>query len=221
MKKYILNNGVLIAIEGIDGAGKTTVVKRLTDHFSRLQYRVSTFKEPTEGHYGQLIKKLAKDGREGISVEEEMNLFLLDRKENCEKNVKPALDRNEIVFMDRYYYSSIAYQGARGLDKNKILIENEKIAIRPDLVLILDSKVSTGLNRIKYRRGEIPNHFEKEEHLEKVREIFQSMEAPYIQFIDSSRPEEQVFEHAMHIVTGILIPFTREIPGQRDLFPVS
>ncbi len=221
MKKYILKRGVLIAIEGIDGAGKTTMVRRLYDQFSRIHYKVSSFKEPTDGKYGQKIKKLAQDGRDNISVEEEMQLFLLDRKEDCEKNIKPALDRNEIVLMDRYYFSSVAYQGARGLDKSIILRENEKIAVKPDIVIILDCAVKIGLTRIRYQRGEVPNHFEKEEHLEEARKIFLKMEAPYIQRIDSSRPEEQVFEHINHIITGILIPFSKEISDQPDLFSLD
>ena len=221
MKKYILKRGVLIAIEGIDGAGKTTMVRMLSDHFSRIQYQVSSFKEPTEGKYGQIIKKLAINGREHVSPEEEMNLFLLDRKENTEKYIKPALERNEIVIMDRYYFSSIAYQGARGLDKNRIQKENEKIAIRPDIVIILDCAVNIGLTRIKHIRGDIPNHFEKEEHLEEARKIFKAMQAPYIQLIDSSFSVSEVYNHVEHIVTGILIPFSKEINDQTNLFEID
>lgn len=221
VKKYILKKGVLIAIEGIDGAGKTTMVQRLSEHFRRQHYKVSSFKEPTNGKYGKIIKDLAQNGRDGLTALEEMELFLKDRKENRYKNIEPALQNNEIVFMDRYYYSSIAYQGARGLDKNLILRENEKIAIKPELVIILDCAVKIGLNRIKYQRGDTPNHFEKEEHLEEARKIFQQMKAPYIQLIDSSRPEDKVFEHVKHIVTGILIPYSKVINDQQDLFSLD
>ena len=221
LKKYILSKGVLIAIEGIDGAGKTTMVNRLKEHFTRLHYSVSTFKEPTDGKYGQKIRKLSEGGREDTSPIGEMELFLLDRKEDCEKNVTPALDRNELVIMDRYYFSSIAYQGSRGLDLRVIQKENEKIAIKPDMVIILDCAVNIGLTRIEFIRGDIPNHFEKEEHLEKARTIFKQMQAPYIQEIDSSPSEDRVFEHLKHIVTGILIPFSKEISDQPDLFSLD
>jgi len=221
LKKYVLSKGVLIALEGIDGAGKTTMVSRLKEHFTRLHYKVSTFKEPTNGKFGQKIRKLSDGGREDTTPIGEMELFLFDRKENCEKNVKPALDRNELVIMDRYYYSSIAYQGSRGLDLRLIQKENEKIAIKPDIVIILDCAVNIGLARIEFIRGDIPNHFEKEEHLEKARTIFNQMQAPYIQIIDSSLTEDRVFEHVKHIVTGILIPFSREISDQPDLFSLD
>ena len=221
MKKYILNKGVLIAIEGIDGSGKTTMVNRLKEHFTRLHYKVSTFKEPSEGKFGQKIKKLSVEGRENTTPIAEMELFLLDRQENSEKNVKPALGKHELVIMDRYYYSSIAYQGSRGLDLRVIQRENEKIAIRPDIVIILDCAVSIGLTRIEFVRGDIPNHFEKEEHLEKARKIFNQMQAPYIQIIDASPSEDKVFEHVKHIVTGILIPFSKEISDQPDLFSLD
>lgn len=221
MKRYVLNRGVLIAIEGIDGAGKTTMVTRLKDYFSRKQFQVSNFKEPTDGQYGQEIKRLAREGRENITPEEEMKLFLEDRKENREKNIEPALERKEIVIMDRYYFSSVAYQGARGLDKNYIYKENEKVARRPDIVIILDCAVTIGLKRIEFQRGDKPNHFEKEELLEKARRIFKAMEKPYIQEIDSSRPEDEVFENIKNIVSGILVPFTQEITDQPDLFTVE
>ena len=138
MKKYLLKKGILIAVEGIDGAGKTTQVRRLKDHFSRIGLSVVTYKEPTDGNYGQLIRKLAKDGRDNVTPEDEMELFLKDRKEDCNINIKPSLEKNKLVLMDRYYFSSIAYQGSRGLDVNHIWNKNEKIAIIPDLVIILD-----------------------------------------------------------------------------------
>jgi dTMP kinase len=221
LKKSILTKGILIAIEGIDGAGKTTVVKKLSELFTRKHYQVSTFKEPTDGKYGQIIRNLAQNGRENTTVLEEMNLFLLDRKENCANNILPALNRNEIVILDRYYFSSVAYQGARGLDKDIILNANEKIAIKPDIVIILDCAVKIGLNRIKYQRGDIPNHFEKEEHLEEARKIFLQMQAPYLQIIDSSKSEEQVFKHVENIVIEIITPFSKEITDQQDLFSVE
>jgi dTMP kinase len=217
MKKYKLTKGILIAIEGIDGAGKTTQVHQLKDYYNRKGFPVSNFREPTRGQYGQKIRELAINGREK-SVEEEFELFLKDREEDCNLNIRPALMRNEIVIMDRYYFSSIAYQGALGLDIEYIKKENEKIAIIPDLVIILDCAVKIGLSRITDFRNDIPNHFEQEHLLERSREIFNSMHGSNIQIIDSSRNENQVFEHLQNIVLNITAPYTVEENIQRDLF---
>ena len=79
------------------------------------------------------------------------------------------------MILDRYYYSTMAYQGALGLDVEKIRKENESFAPRPDLVIILDAKPELGLDRIKNRRGEALNYFETLEYQRRVREIFLGM----------------------------------------------
>lgn len=221
MKKYKLHKGLLVAIEGIDGAGKTTQVLRLKEHFQRQGFKVSTFKEPTDGEFGLKIRKIAKEGRHLYNPIDEMNLFLMDRKEDCQKNIKPALDACELVIMDRYYFSSVAYQGALGIDTNIILKENEKIAIIPDLVLILDCAVRVGLRRIQYQRNEEPNHFEQEEYLEKVRKIFMTMQASYIQHIDSTPDEDTVFNHIKNVVQDIIAPSAIKVEDQGDLFSID
>ncbi len=218
MKKYKLNKGVFIAIEGIDGAGKTTQVQRLKEYFQRKNLIVNTFKEPTDGHYGQLIREIAKTGRHLYTPEEELNLFLMDRKEDCEKNINPALAKNELVIMDRYYHSNIAYQGALGIDRELIQSKNEKIAIIPDLVIILDCAVRVGLARIKYSRNETPNHFENEHYLQKVKKIFQAMSGPNIQVVNSTPDEDTVFNHVRNIVNDMIAPYLIETDEQQDLF---
>ena len=221
MKKFILTKGLLIAIEGIDGAGKTTLVNKLLLHYQSKGFKCSKYKEPTDGRYGQMIRHLAKHGREGITPQDEMELFLKDRIENRKINIEPDLEANHLVFLDRYYFSSIAYQGARGLDINLIKSENEKIAIIPDMVLILDLAVRIGLSRIRNFRNEIPNHFEQEDLLEKARHFFQEMKAEYIQMIDSSVDEDSVFHHARNIVDSIIAPHYKEDKNQFDLFEID
>jgi dTMP kinase len=215
----LLKKGLLIAVEGIDGAGKTTLVKNLQSYYENKGFSCSRFKEPTDGMYGQKIRELAQNGRHSVTPEEEMRLFLEDRKENRIQNLEPALKKKEIVFLDRYYFSSIAYQGARGLDLNYITEENKKIAVQPDLVFILDCAVVVGLSRIQNFRNEIPNHFEQEELLEKARQIFNRMESMYIQKINASRTEIEVFNHAKSILDTLISAFL--LKTQFDLFDQS
>ena len=214
MKESKLSQGVLIAIEGIDGSGKTTLTKRLGDHFRQKGFAVSVFMEPTDGPYGQKIRRLAVHGRHTVTPEEELDLFMQDRIEDCELNLKPALDRHELVFIDRYYFSSIAYQGALGIDVQHILEWSEEIAIIPDRVLIIDIPVKLGLSRIQHLRGDAHTDFEKEEYLEEVRRIFLRMDAPYIRVVDGSREQDPVFDELESIVQETIAPYLDEHGAQ-------
>ena len=105
------------------------------------------------------------------------------------------MKNGKIVIMDRYYYSTMAYQGALGLDVNKIREENEKFAPKPDLVLILDVPPEVGLARITNNRKEKLNYFETLEYQGKVRELFLNMKSyDNVQILDGNRSLEEVQE---------------------------
>ena len=89
-----------------------------------------------------------------LTPEEELALFLKDRRENVARNIRPALRAGRIVVLDRYYFSTIAYQGAKGLDPERIRRLNERFAPKPDLVFILDLGAGDGLARIAGREGQ-------------------------------------------------------------------
>ncbi len=168
----MLKKGIFVVFEGIDGSGKSTQINRLYDYFTEKNIGVSKFREPTDGQYGSILRGLAVTGR-NITAEEELDLFIKDRIEDCRINVAPALARNEVVLMDRYYLSSVAYQGAFGLDPEYILKRHMiKEILTPDLILYFDCPVEISIQRITKKRGESLNHFEKKEYLEKVREIY-------------------------------------------------
>jgi len=168
--------GFLVAIEGIDGAGKTTVANLLAEFCTenRLSHIVS--KEPTKGEFGKQIRESAIRGR--LTIEEEVELLRKDRQEHVENIIQPALDEEKIVLLDRYYFSTAAYQGAHGADAEAILAANELFAPHPDLLVVLDVSPEMGIERIKHR-GDKPNKFETMESLQKAREIFQHIKRPY------------------------------------------
>ncbi|MFQ5533068.1 MAG: dTMP kinase, partial [Candidatus Methylomirabilales bacterium] len=178
-----LRKGVLIAFEGIDGAGKTSQVGLVSEWLRKSGYDVIDFKEPTKGVWGQKIHEIAHYGRKGMSPRDELELFVNDRKENVEQNIRPALEQCKLVLLDRYYFSTVAYQGALGIDPGEIRQLNEEFAPRPDLVILLDVSPRLGLSRIINGRDQ----FEKEEYLAKVQKIFTELEQPYIQRLDGSR----------------------------------
>jgi len=160
--------GILVAIEGIDGSGKTIQSRILRNRLKKEEYEVELFREPTDGKWGKKIRDLAINGRDKVTPKTEFEYILFDRKEDVERNIKPALENKKIVIMDRYYLSSVAYQGARGLNQNLIEEENQKIAPIPDVTIIIDTPPHIALTRIK-KRGSDPNFFERENYLANVR----------------------------------------------------
>ena len=181
-----LKRGYLIAFEGIDGTGKSTHCRWLEEELIRRGYPVQGLREPTDGVWGKKIRQLLTEGRKNISLEEELTWFLNDRREDVEKNIRPSLQSGKIVLMDRYYYSTAAYQGAAGLDPKKIITENEIFAPIPDRVFIFYAPVDICLDRIRASRGDALDSFEKKEYLEKVQNIFENFSSAQFRKIDGS-----------------------------------
>lgn len=196
--------GCLVAVEGIDGAGKTTQCARLARALQERGWDVVGLREPTEGPYGRRIRELARSGRENVSVREEFELFLRDREENVRVNIRPALRRGAVVVLDRYYYSSIAYQGARGLDPDFIRRENEKIAPLADLVILLTIPVEWIGRRIEGARNQARDLFEKEDYLRRVKDLFDQMQDPQIVRIDATADEDVVFQGIQNALEPLL-----------------
>lgn len=189
---------MLIAVEGIDGSGKTTIAKHLVTFLRRNGYDAVLFHEPSDSKYGRILRKSGKR----LSPEEELELFLLDRKEDVRQNIIPALKAGKIVIMDRYYLSNVAYQSARGIETKRIKELNEKIAPKPDLVILLDVDPEIGIKRIK-KRGEL-SPFEDIEYLKKVREKYLELADERTMIVDAERPVEKVLEEAENLVFSFL-----------------
>lgn len=177
--------GVLIAFEGIDGTGKTTQIELLAEVLRRRGLQVVTTREPTDGQYGRKIRALYKD-RQSVTPEEELALFLDDRREHVAQVIAPALARGQVVLTDRYYYSTAAYQGAAGHDPQKIIAANELFAPVPDMVIMLEAPVSLGVHRVQKLRGETLNDFEQEGALARVARIFAELKGANIRRIDGT-----------------------------------
>ena len=197
-----MKKGFLIVIEGIDGAGKSTQAEILMNRLQERGFDVVYFREPSGSRWGQEIKRKALD-KDSITPEEELELFQKDRKENVEKNLKPALERNKIVVLDRYYFSTIAYQGAKGIDEERIKRMNEEFAVKPDLVFILDIDPHEGLDRIRNRRKK-DRLFERADYLAKVRQIFRGFKGKKFIHIDARMPKEaisaRIEKHVLNLI---------------------
>lgn len=190
--------GLLVVLEGIDGTGKTTLAAGLEAALSERGRRVVRTREPTDGPFGRRIRALAAGGRDGITAEEELALFHADRREHVATVVRPALASGAVVVQDRSYFSTIAYQGERGLDRARILEDSERIAPRPDVLLILDLPVDEALRRISTQRPDGADDFEKAEALARIRQIFLTFEAAEV--LDARDAPETLLARALAII---------------------
>jgi len=193
--------GWLVVVEGIDGAGKSTVVRALAGHCAQRGLACVTGSEPTRGEWGMKLRRSMTEGR--LTLDEELALFLKDRAEHVEQLIRPSLAAGKVVLLDRYYLSTAAYQGARGADPAVILEMNERFAPQPDLVLLLDFDPDGGLARIR-ARGDAPNTFEEAEQLRAVREIFLGLQRPFIRRVDASLPAQEVLAACLAEFAGVI-----------------
>lgn len=186
----LAHTGILVAFEGIDGAGKTTQVGLLKDVLERAGEAPIASKEPTSGPWGLKIRQSATNGR--LDPGEELKAFIKDRAEHVKGIIGPNLRAGKIVILDRYFYSTIAYQGSRGADFRKVKADMEARFPIPDVVFLLDIEPSVSLQRISEYRNEVPNEFEQFENLARARAIFNVLDDPNIVRIDGTLPREAV-----------------------------
>lgn len=182
--------GMLIAFEGIDGTGKSTQLPLLAAYLRGLGLAVIETREPTSGPYGRQIRALYRT-RHTASAEEELELFIADRRQHVEECILPALVKGQVVLTDRYYFSTAAYQGAAGCDSAAIFARHG-FAPEPDLVLLLTLTPAESVARIRELRGETLNDFEQQDQLEKVAALFASFDHGCIVRIPANRPVAEV-----------------------------
>ena len=216
-------------VDGIDGSGKSKIIKMLHNYlFSKSskirdfrdtenpkdflvykKYRILTTREPTNGGYGKQIREmLRKENDPKSNSKKLMELFIKDREEHLKSTIEPFLKKSNkhklnIVLCDRYYYSTIAFQGAQGLNINSIITKNKKFR-KPDTSFILDVEPSIALERIAYRKKE---KFEQLNFMKKIRENFLKLPkllGDNIKVIDSSKTLNKVFEDVRKDVDKIL-----------------
>ena len=193
------NSARFIVIEGLDGSGKGTQISRLAEHLTSRGIKLHLTGEPTQYATGGLVRD-ALGGLTKRTPHELAALFLADRIAHCQNSadgIKMLLEKGVTVICDRYYYSSLAYQGMDiGLDW--VLPANLGCPdiLKPDVCIFLDVPTEVADKRIEAGRAS-REIFEKAETIERVRkkyfEIFDILSDSHnVKIIDAARPPEEV-----------------------------
>ena len=182
---------MFIVIDGADGVGKSTqaklIAKFLTDSYN---FECVIFSEPSKVTDAGLKLKAAIKSGNRLGPEAEANLFIEDREHDVCCRIKPALASNKVVILDRYYFSTLAYQGARGLSVSELYKKHQGFLLEPDVAFILHCPVKEASNRIKQRGDE--DVMESPEYQEVVDKIFRSFNSAHIHHIDTSDDVQEV-----------------------------
>jgi dTMP kinase len=207
--------GLFVTLEGIEGSGKTTQAARLADQLRARGRSVLLTHEPGGSRAGEAIRAIFLDPAVALDVSAELLLVLADRAQHVREKLKPALARGEIVISDRYSDSTTAYQGyGRGFDL-KLLADLNRLAsdgLSPDLTIVLDCPVETGLQRTQERaQGTTrrPDRFEGEEKdfHNRVRQGFLMLAAENPErftLVDSRRSADEVQREIASVVEKLI-----------------
>ena len=153
--------GRLVVLEGLDGAGTTSQAKRLVDDLKARGIDAHLTREPSDGPIGKLIREMlvGKHVIEGQAISQSTFglLFAADRLDHIQREVEPALARGAIVISDRWYHSSLAYQGT-GAERDWIVTLNER-ALKPDLTIFLKVRPEVAAAR-RVAAGRVQELFE-------------------------------------------------------------
>jgi dTMP kinase len=202
---------VLIVLEGLDGAGTTTQCARLVAHLAAAGKRAVATREPSDGPVGKLLREFLT-GRHAIAGDRIAQstfglLFAADRMDHLQREVEPALDIGAIVVSDRWYHSSLAYQGT-GADRDWIVQLNSR-ARRPELTIYLEVRAEVAAAR-RVAAGRVEELFEDLRMQEAVAAGYRATIAELvaagerIEIVDGEAPADQVFATVAKLVDVVL-----------------
>ena len=211
--------GLLVTLEGIDGSGKSSALKRITSRLEKVlpERKIVITAEPTNGEVGKLLRReLAKSAGEGSEAHttalrmQELFLFMADHAQHLSKTIIPSLEKGAIVLSDRYADSTAAYQGVtmRGIVPDPVSwIQNISLPwnVRPDRTLLFLLKPEIALKRIRARSDR--EKFERLEFLRLVDENFRAIAALEPQrfvLIDAGQSEMVVAKEATEAILNII-----------------
>jgi len=195
-----VKRGVFICIEGLDASGKTTHARRLVRNLRRRGLDALYTTEPSSGEIGKFIRTHILQRKRRVPSVVEALLFAVDRVDHMEKEIKPALEEGKIVVSDRYVYSSLAYQGAAGLDL-KWIQEINRLALPPDLAIYIDVPPEIVVKRIRRKKSVM----ERLETQRRVREVYMKfVENGRLVPINGNRAKDEVSRDILAVILDFL-----------------
>lgn len=199
-----MNNfdGVFVTVEGLDGAGTTTLCDNLQRELEGWEFT----QEPSTGKYGRIVREELKS--ESDPTLSDFFLFLADRYDHCQSLIGPKLDDGSNVISDRYNLSTYAYQTPVVEKATDVHSPNHYISqivkewvIQPDLTIVIDIPPEESLERVGGEREK----YEKLSRLEKARDIYKyyTRNQDHVVEIDGQQSEEEVLEEALQKIDEI------------------
>jgi dTMP kinase len=206
-----MKKGLFITLEGIEGAGKSTVVDFIGDFLTKEGHDVIKTREPGGTVIGEQIREiLLKNENYTLTYDTELLLVFSARAQHIQEVILPALSSGKIILCDRFTDASYAYQGGgRGIDASRINLLEKWVQgdLRPNLTLLFDLDVSIGMQRTKKRSD--ADRFEREEIIffEKIRNTYlerAKKEPQRFRIINSASSLENVKEQIVSILKDFL-----------------
>jgi len=192
----MVKRGVFICIEGSDASGKSTQARWLVRNLRRRGFDAIYTTEPSKSEVGSFIRRYILQRKRRVPAVVEALLFAVDRVDHVESRIEPELESGKIVVSDRYVYSSLAYQGAAGLDIGWIDHIN-RMVLPPDLAIYIDVPPEVVVKRIRRRRSVM----ETLENLRRVRKIYmQLVRERRLISVDGNRPASEVAQNILAVV---------------------
>jgi dTMP kinase len=198
---------IFITLEGIDGSGKSSQLKRLSQNLKQRGFQILETKEPGGSKTGQLIRQiiLNPDHKE-LAAPAEMLLFMADRIQHLNEVIIPALKQEIIVLCDRYHDSTIAYQGGgRQIDLSWLTPVVDKFIIPPGLTLWLDISVEESVKRLEQKTINCRMENEDKLFFQRVRKSYQDIyqaNSHRVVCISAENDIETVEQEILKVVLG-------------------
>jgi dTMP kinase len=196
--------GTLITIEGLDGAGKSTLASALAEELRRRGCRVELLRDPGGVEISERIRALVKDPELTVAPRAEALLYAAARAQLAQERIGPALAAGAVVLVDRFLDSSLAYQGAGrevGVERVRAVNEFGVEALRADRTLLLRVTAATRLARVA-GRPEAPDRFAREDEsfYATVADAYERLaraEPQRVRPIDAEQPPDAVLRDAL------------------------
>ncbi|MFT5396424.1 MAG: dTMP kinase [Gammaproteobacteria bacterium] len=202
-----MQEALFITLEGVEGAGKSSLMDHISELFTRAGHEVIQTREPGGTKTGEQIREILLDSNNiGLDSSTELLLMFAARMQHLEEVIKPAMATGHIVICDRFTDASYAYQGGgRGIDESRIQTLEDWVqkGLKPDLTLLFDLDVEVGLRRAGKRSQ--ADRFEQEDILffERVRSCYLERaikEPTRFRIIDSGESLENVKQQVQKIL---------------------